>query len=213
MSARTDISYWHRLWNDLEAWGDPSSTWHQWLIGAYGESTRHYHNLRHLKECLTEFDRIRSIINNPPAVEAALWFHDAVYDPRSTTNEEDSAAAAAECLAEADVTRATVDLVYQLVLCTKTHDPADIPDAAVLIDIDLAILGQPPVRFWEYEQAIRAEYAWVPDATFAQKRAEILTRFMERPAIYRTEPFRARYESAARANLQASVARLRAVSA
>ena len=212
MPARTDISHWRRLWNDLEAWGDPSSTW-QWLITAYCESGRHYHNLRHLEECLTEFDRVRSTLSDPSAVEAALWFHDAVYDPRSTTNEEDSAAIAVECLAEANVARATMDLVRQLVLCTKAHEPGGIPDAAVLIDIDLAILGQPPERYREYEQAIRAEYAWVSDATFAQKRAEILGRFLQRPVIYRTEPFRMRYESAARANLSSSIARLRAVSA
>jgi predicted metal-dependent HD superfamily phosphohydrolase len=147
-------------------------------------------------------------VNEPAAVEAALWFHDAVYDPRSATNEEDSAAAASECLSEAGVARPTVDFVRQLVLCTKTHEPAGVPNAAVLIDIDLAILGQPSARFWEYEQAIRAEYAWVPTATFAQKRSEILTRFLRRPAIFQTAAFRARYESTARANLDASVARL-----
>lgn len=213
MPTRTDILHWRTLWNDLEAWGDPSFTWHQWLTTSYREGARHYHNLQHLEECLTEFDHVRSIVVDPSAVEAALWFHDAVYDPRSSTNEEDSASAALECLTEADVARATVDLVRQLVLCTKTHEPAGVTDAEVLIDIDLAILGQPSERFRDYEQGIRAEYAWVPDADFAQKRAEILTRFLERPTIYRTNPFRARYESAARANIQASVTRLRTVSA
>jgi predicted metal-dependent HD superfamily phosphohydrolase len=210
--TRPNRSRWQTLWRAFNAIGDPAS-WHARLIAAYGESARHYHNLRHLEECLTEFDRVRSTIGDPPAVEAALWFHDAVYDPHSITNEEDSAAIAAECLAEANVARATIDLVRQLVLCTKTHEPGGIPDAAVLIDIDLAILGQPPERYWEYEQAIRAEYAWVPDATFAQKRAEILGRFLQRPAICRTEPFRARYETAARTNLETSIARLRAISA
>jgi predicted metal-dependent HD superfamily phosphohydrolase len=104
-------------------------------------------------------------------------------------------------------------LVRQLVLSTKTHEPAGIPDAATLIDVDLAILGQPSERYWEYERAIRAEYAWVPDATFAQKRAEILGRFLRRPVIYHTAPFHERYESAARTNLGFSIARLRAVSA
>jgi hypothetical protein len=87
-----------------------------------------------------------------------------------------------------------------------------IPDADLLIDIDLSILGQPPERFRDYEQAIRAEYAWVPEATFVQKRREILAGFLERPAIYHAEWSRTRYESIARANLLASLARLRASS-
>lgn len=212
MVPRTDISHWRKLWNDLKGRGDPTP-WHRRLTMAYGESTRAYHNLRHLDECLTEFDRVRSSISNPSAVEVALWFHDVVYNPRSTTNEEDSAATAAVCLAEAEIPSTTIDLVRQLVRSTKTHEPAGIPDAAILIDVDLAILGQPSGRYWEYERAIRAEYAWVPDATFAQKRVEILDRFLRRAAIYRTEPFHERYESAARTNLENSIARLRAVSA
>lgn len=207
---RTDLPQWRMLWHALEAQGEPTP-WHHRLTTAYQERARHYHNLRHLDECLTEFDRVHGMMGNPTVVEVALWFHDAVYDPRSTSNEEDSATLAAGCLEEAGVARLTGDTVRQLILCTKTHEPGEVPDAALLIDIDLAILGQPPARFWEYEQAIRAEYAWVPDGTFAQKRTEILARFLRRPAIYRTEPFRARYESTARANLEAAVARLRAV--
>ena len=40
----------------------------------------------------------------------------------------------------------------------------------MLIDIDLSILGAPPARFAEYEQQIRAEYAWVPGILFRPKR-------------------------------------------
>jgi predicted metal-dependent HD superfamily phosphohydrolase len=114
MPARTDIAHWRRLWNDLEACGDRSSTWHARLVAAYSESTRAYHNLSHLEECLIEFDRVGSNLSDPSAVEAALWFHDVVYDPRSTTNEEDSAAAAAVCLAEAGIPSTTIDLVVSV---------------------------------------------------------------------------------------------------
>lgn len=208
--SRTELSQWTRLWRELRADGDPAPC-HRWLMAAYHEPTRYYHNLQHLEECLTEFERVRAVVQQPTVVEVALWFHDAVYDSRSTTNEEDSAASAAEWLTEARVARVTVDSVRQLVLCTRTHEPAGIPDAEVLIDIDLSIFGQRWKRFRAYEQAIRAEYAWVPDATFTQKRTEILSRFLQRPAIYRTEPFRERYELTAHANLEAALARLRAV--
>jgi predicted metal-dependent HD superfamily phosphohydrolase len=182
--------------------------WHGRLIAAYTESHRHYHNLRHLEECLTEFDAVRGLAKHPALVEVALWFHDAVYDPRSATNEEDSLQLAAECLAIAGVQPGAIETVRQLILSTKTHEPTS-ADAALVIDVDLAILGQPSGRFWEYEQAIKAEYRWVPAATFAEKRAEILARFLQRPAIYHTAPLRLKYEAAARANLQAAIAHLR----
>ena len=159
---------------------------------------------------MAEFDEVRSTMEQPVAVEAALWFHDSIYDPRSSTNEEDSADNAVDDLEDAGVAREIVERVRQLVLCTKTHEPAGVPDAPLLIDIDLAILGQPPARFWEYENAIRAEYAWVPQQRYAEKRSEILTRFLRRPAIYRTDHFNGKYEAAARANLRAAIERLRA---
>src|SRR5690606_33773270 len=131
-----------------------------------------------------------------------------VYNPRSSTNEEDSAAVVAECLDESNVAHETVELVRELVLSTKTHEPAPTPDGPLLIDIDLAILGQPAARFREYEQAIRAEYSWVPTATHAEQRTQILRRVLARPEIYRTELFHRSYELTARTNLESDIAQL-----
>jgi predicted metal-dependent HD superfamily phosphohydrolase len=100
-----------------------------------------------------------------------------------------------------------------LILRTKSHEADGDSDAALLVDIDLAILGQPAHRFWEYEAAIRAEYSWVPSPRFTQRRAEILAQFLQRPAIFSTEPLRQKYEAPARANLQAAIERLRGTAA
>jgi predicted metal-dependent HD superfamily phosphohydrolase len=203
----TDLPSWASLWRELGARGDPAP-WHRQLMAAYGEPHRAYHNLKHLDECLTELAANRKIATQPALIEVALWFHDAVYNARSFTNEEDSAKLAADCLASAGVNVGNVAIVKSLIFDTKTHQPTAGPDAELLIDIDLAILGQPPGRFWEYEHAIRAEYAWVPAATFAQKRSEILAQFLQRAEIYRTESFRRKYEFAARTNLQTAIERL-----
>jgi len=84
------------------------------------------------------------------------------------------------------------------------------PDAPLLVDIDLSILGQAEARFQEYEAQIRREYEWVPEPAFALKRAEILERFLARERIYSTEPFFSKYEKQARANLLGSIRKLRA---
>ncbi len=99
--------------------------------------------------------------------------------------------------------------VQKLILATKAHDGTLHPDAPLLVDIDLNILGQPPDRFWEYENAIRSEYSWVEPATFAAKRSEILGRFLARSRLFQTEYFFQRFEAQARSNLRASIVQLR----
>jgi predicted metal-dependent HD superfamily phosphohydrolase len=94
-------------------------------------------------------------------------------------------------------------------MATKTHELSLHPDGPLLVDVDLGILGQSEDRFWAYEADIRREYEWVPESTFREKRAEILERFLARKRIYSTDPFFAKYERQARANLQASVQKLR----
>ena len=55
---------------------------------------------------------------------------------------------------------------------------------------------------------MRREYAWVPDVQFRAGRSARLRLFLERPAIYATEFFRAKYEAAARSNLERSIQKL-----
>lgn len=55
------------------------------------ESHRHYHNCLHIAGCPHEFDQVRKLAADALAVELAIWFHDAVYDPLAADNEECSA--------------------------------------------------------------------------------------------------------------------------
>jgi predicted metal-dependent HD superfamily phosphohydrolase len=112
------------------------------LTKAYAEGHRHYHNQRHIAECLREFDAARNLVRQAEVVELALWFHDAVYETRASDNEERSAALAKECLDEAGVSGSISNAVVELVMATKTHETGGNADAAVMVDIDLSILGQ-----------------------------------------------------------------------
>jgi len=181
------------------------------LRRAYAEPQRHYHDQRHIADCLTEFEAARYLAKQPDAVELAIWFHDAVYDPQAADNEEQSAALATRCLETAGC-RSLAGVVVELVMATKTHQVVAGTDAALLVDVDLSILGQDEARFAEYEAQIRAEYAWVTPEVFNVKRAEILQRFLARQRIYSTDHFFARYETRARHNLAASIRTLRGLS-
>ena len=61
-----------------------------------------------------------------------------------------------------------------------------------MTDVDLAILGQPPTIFDEYERRVRLEYSHVPETAFRAGRAKVLQTFLKRETIYRTPAIRGR---------------------
>lgn len=194
---------WLQLWQAAGASGD-GAAWYEKLTRAYAEPQRHYHNQQHIAECLAEFDGARHLTQQPAVVELALWFHDAVYDPKASDNEEQSAAMARLCLETSGASRLAVT-VSDLVMATKAHSIEAGPDAALMVDVDLSILGQGEQRFAEYEAQVREEYRWVPKLIFNSKRAEILERFLARSRIYATDFFATKYEQQARRNLESSI--------
>jgi predicted metal-dependent HD superfamily phosphohydrolase len=203
---------WESAWRQLPAADtDPAAApdaLFDALLAAYIGPDRYYHDLRHIAACLSQFAGVTEFAARPAEIVLAIWFHDAVYDTHAADNEERSAANAADAIGGPAGQR-----VRDLVLATKHGAAAPDGDAALLADIDLAILAAEPAAFWRYEAAIRSEYAWVPETVFRAGRAAILAGFLERDAIYRTPILRDRCEAAARANLAASLARLRAAPA
>jgi len=209
-----DPQRWANLWNRASGRGDGSdgsdgSAWFEILNRHYAEDHRYYHTARHISECLVEFDGVSHLAAQPVAVELALWFHDAIYDTHAGDNEEQSARLAQRCLESAGAGTDLQAAVTDLVLVTRAHEGSTHPDAPLLVDIDLSVLGAGTERFLEYEEQIRQEYAWVPEEIFRTKRAEILERFLARDVIYRTPKFYQTHEKQARANLRASLERLR----
>ena len=55
------------------------------LENAYSAPERYYHNVKHIADCLRELSPVRDSCHDAAAVEAALLFHDYVYDRRATT--------------------------------------------------------------------------------------------------------------------------------
>ena len=195
------------LWRRLGAAGDGAVIYRA-LDAAYREPARVYHTTEHLADCLARLDEFREPEAEHDPVEAAIWFHDAVYDPRSSENESRSAEWAARALGEAGVTASLVRRISALVLLTRHLAPASDSAGRLLCDIDLSILGRETAEFDRFERAIRAEYAWVPEPQYRAGRGRVLRGFLQRQPLYQTVPFRIRYEEAARRNLARALARL-----
>lgn len=196
---------WSASWQGLAA--APAEPYGQ-LTGAYAEPHRHYHTAQHLDECFACFDEIGPLAEHPAEVAIALWFHDAIYDPKRQDNEERSAAWARRTMLAAGAAPDAAARVHALVMATRHAAVPRGQDEAVLVDIDLSILGAAPGRFDEYERQVRAEYAWVPEFLFRRKRRQILDELLARASIFSTAPMRGRLEARARANLGRSLERL-----
>ena len=198
---------WQATWRSLLL--TPRAGLRDELLARYAEPHRAYHTWEHLRECFATLDPVRSLAQRPGEVELALWFHDAVYDPQRHDNEAQSADWLAREVTAVGAEPALPKRLRGLVLATRHHEPPPAGDAALLVDVDLAILGAEPARFDQYEQQIRAEYGFVPEAAFRAARAQILERMLARPRLFATDVLAAQLESPARANLQRSLARLR----
>lgn len=174
---------------------------------------RHYHGQRHIDLLLGLLDETRPALAAPEAVELAIWYHDAVYDPARADNEAESAA-----LLRADldglVAPALIAHAATLILATHTHRvppglaPPLASDCAHFLDMDLSILGADAETFAWYNAAIRREYAHIPEPQWRQRRPAILAGFLARDRLYLTDHFHARFDAPARANLRAAIAAL-----
>ena len=178
------------------------------LLVAYAGPGRAYHGLAHLEDCLRRLDETPTSGVDRDRVEAALWFHDAVYDSHASDNEARSAALARETLSRLGIADPVAEDVARLVRLTDHRRPPSDAEGALLCDIDLSILGRPPDEFDDYDAAIRSEYAWVPEETFRAERRRVLQSLLARNPLYATEPLRQRYQAAARANLRRALTRL-----
>jgi predicted metal-dependent HD superfamily phosphohydrolase len=200
---------WLALVRPLGAGDAPARQVFDDLVVQYAGATRFYHTLGHIAEMLDTIDRLADGKCNRTALRLAAWFHDVVYDPHAADNEERSATRAEEVLSRLRLPRDTIRAVKDLILLTKTHqaEPTD-ADGRVLQDADLARLGAPPEQFAAYSQAIRREYAWVPEEEYRAGRRQLLQNFLGRERLFATDLMHREFEVQARQNLRDEIARL-----
>ena len=206
MSSEDTASLEHRFTAWCQTGGADTATsaslWSR-LAVHYSEPRRHYHHLGHIAASLTELDHCGSA---GFAIEGAIWFHDVIYDPHRSDN-EDASVAWFRASTEPWLDPVLSTRIAALIEATDFRRPRiEDPESSLMVDIDLAILSAPEELYDAYCAAIRKEYAHVPDDAFRVGRAKVMAAFLERP-IYRTPHFALR-EAAARANIAREIARL-----
>ncbi|MCP5158655.1 MAG: hypothetical protein H6975_04435 [Gammaproteobacteria bacterium] len=179
-----------------------AETIHDRLLHLYGEAHRHYHTLDHIQHCLQEFDQAATRMDDPHAVEIALWFHDAIYEPGAKDNEQRSA----ELFQKYSNSSGCTDMLFQrrihdLIMVTTHREQPSQPDEQFIVDIDLSSFGLPWDRFEQDGQRIRAECAGLSDDEYYPGHVRFLQALWERPTFFFTDFFQKRYEQTARENI------------
>ncbi|WP_159994656.1 hypothetical protein [Roseomonas sp. 18066] len=177
------------------------------LRARYARPGRAYHAWPHIEGMLARAAMLSPA--EPLSFTLAILFHDAVYDPRARDNERQSAALMRHVLA-GYVDAALLDRADALILATETHrlppgDAALVADAALFLDLDLAILAGDPAAFSTYDAAIRREYAHVPEADYRAGRRAVLQKFLDRERIFFSDALGPEAEAVARKNLRAAI--------
>jgi predicted metal-dependent HD superfamily phosphohydrolase len=187
------------------------------LTALYSHSSRHYHSLTHISTLLSLLHTHLPLFTDPPAIEAAIWFHDAIYDTHSppSQNEIQSAALAVSLLRDS-VAADRVHRIKVMIEATASHslptleelqseDAGHLEDAKMFLDMDLGILAADEGDYAEYERGVREEYAWVGEREWKDGRGKVLRSFMARERIYMSDAFAGMWEGRARGNLEGSL--------
>lgn len=172
------------------------------LFAKYSEKHRAYHNLWHISVLLAGVAALQSDLADVESVQLAVWFHDAIYEPRKQTNEMESAAFAVESLSVLNFPTVKIKRVEKMILATEKHKAKGLDeDGRLFLDLDLSILSAAPAVYKKYAQAIRHEYSFVHEELYRKKRCEILRKFLQREKIFYTNKLEKLTESVARANI------------
>jgi len=102
-------------------------------------------------------------------------FHDIIYDPYSSTNEEDSVNLFNEYRDQFDDLDEP-DLVVDMIMATKTHRKTSDPLIDEAIELDMAVLHSSFDKLLQYEQGIFKEFQKTDINTYIDKRIEFLSK-------------------------------------
>jgi predicted metal-dependent HD superfamily phosphohydrolase len=180
------------------------------LEAAYAEPHRRYHTRAHIEDCLGKLAAVQGLsARERRLLEWAIWWHDAIYDPRRADNEERSAEMADRDLRGLGVNAEDRGEIDRLIRLTKGHEvPPGDRMGALLVSIDLSILAAEPAHYDAYAKAVREEYAHVPEPAFRAGRAAVLRRFLQAPVLFPDPALASRWDNPARENLARELAAL-----
>ena len=171
----------------------------------YSDKTRYYHTLVHLANLLAHLVEVKNEIHDWQTLLFTLYYHDIIYNPVRSDNEEKSAVLAKNRMQQIGVPFDQITLCQDQILATKTHIHSEDADTNYFTDADLSILGQPWQEYSRYYKNIRKEFLIYPDAVYNGGRKKVLLHFLGMDRIFKTDYFFKKFETKAKHNLAKEV--------
>lgn len=190
------------LGDRLKAMGASAETAER-ILHAY--EGRAYHNARHIARML-DYALAR---REDEELFWAIVFHDIVYIPGGSCNEELSALKAREFL---DLDEASLQKIDALIMATKSHptSPWAVWNEAKSAIVDADLIGF--VENWEENSRnVRQEFKQYSDEDFAKGRIAFLQAFGARRPFFCDPETEKRFGDVARANIAKEIARLEGI--
>jgi predicted metal-dependent HD superfamily phosphohydrolase len=149
------------------------------LLAMWNESHRHYHNLNHLNDLIEQINENKSKYSEKEyeKLMLAALFHDCVYNPMSSDNEEKSAEFFIECCL--DKTNSDVLEVKQIILDTKTHQSTTNLSES-FNHYDMSIVERDFEQLLEWEKGISEEFSVYPKEQYKEGRLKFLESLMDK---------------------------------
>ena len=148
------------------------------ILRRWREPHRAYHTCDHLADVMNQ---IYAIPNNHitnkyrEMLLLAAIFHDIVYDPRRSDNEERSA----QLLLQHAPETTEIQYIVSIIRDTKTHVPRS-PLSHIFCDLDMSIVKKPLPDLVRWETGIRMEYKHVPRLLYMIGRVRFLRQMIQR---------------------------------
>lgn len=172
------------------------------IVKQHSSRMRYYHTLDHLDHMIIQLQGVQSSIAHWDAMVLAVAYHDLIYNPLRSNNEERSAAVAVERLIAAGVDSETVARTHRHILASKAHIISDDQDTNYFLDADLSVLGANRDVYAAYAANVRKEYRYYPDLLYKPGRRKVLRHFLDMPRIFKTDSFYCNFEEQSRRNLE-----------
>lgn len=149
------------------------------LLSMWNESHRHYHNLNHLNDLIEQINENKSKFSEKEYEKLMLTalFHDCVYYPTSSTNEDDSAKFLIECAV--DKSNSDILDVKQIILDTKTHNSTT-PLSESFNKFDMSIVERDFSELLEWENGIHEEFSVYPKEEYKEGRVKFLESLLDK---------------------------------
>lgn len=148
------------------------------LLSMWNESHRAYHTLNHLNDLIDQINENKSYFSEKDYEKLVITslFHDCIYDPTKSNNEEMSAEFFENCCI--DKSNKDIQEIKQMIIDTKTHQPTTKLSEA-FSKYDMSIVERDFNQLLEWEKGISQEFSVYPKEQYKEGRLKFLESLLD----------------------------------